>query len=118
MKTWNYVAGAQDPFPMTGETGSAPSRESHFSQVVRYRQGPSRHTISSFAPTSYVTRPVGSIVVAQLQYDGESMGYSIPPIGPSIAEACGYGYQRSEYSWIDIRTMSATSYHVSAAAVR
>ncbi len=46
-----------------------------------------------------------------------SIGYSIPLIGPSTALIWGhgYGYQRSEYSWIDIRDMSAASFHVSTA---
>src|SRR3954453_7273564 len=46
-----------------------------------------------------------------------SIGYSIPLIGPSTALICGYGYwnQRSEYSIIDMRDMSAASFHVSMA---
>ena len=49
-----------------------------------------------------------------------SMGYSIPLIGPSTALICGYGYwnQRSEYSMIDMRDMSAASFQVSIAVGR
>ena len=44
----------------------------------------------------------------------------MPLIGPSTALICGYGYgnQRSEYSMIDMRDMSAASFHVSIALGR
>src|SRR6476620_12637068 len=70
-------------------------------------------------PISWVTTLYRSYLSALL-FSIASMGYSMPLIGPSTALMCGHGYwnQRSEYSWIDMRDMSAASFHVSIAVGR
>ena len=70
-------------------------------------------------PISCVTTLYSSYLSALL-FSIATIGYSMPLIGPSTAVICGYGYvnQRSEYSMIDMRDMSAASFHVSIALGR
>ena len=70
-------------------------------------------------PISWVTTLYRSYLSALL-FSIATIGYSIPLIGPSTALMCGHGYsnQRSEYSSIDIRDMSAASFHVAIALGR
>ena len=70
-------------------------------------------------PISCVTTLYRSYL-SLLLFSIATIGYSMPLIGPSMAVICGYGYssQRSEYSMIDMRDMSAASFHVSTALGR
>ena len=55
-------------------------------------------------PISCVTTLYRSYT-SRLLFSIATIGYSMPLIGPSIAEICGHGYMnhRSEYSMIDMR---------------